>query len=839
VWLLNGVIATACVVLIVGYAGGLQPLFHPHLPWWAIALGFAAGERAVVHLHFRESAHSFSLGDVPLVFGLLFASAPALIVGGAIGTGVMLLLDRRLPLVKIVFNLAQLVLAAAVAGSIVHLIAGGATTLGPLVWAATFIAVEASAVVTVALIGMAIALAEGRLPDGMLRRMFTMDLAVTVTNTSLALVAAIIVQADPRALPLIIVPAITVFLAYRAYLAERQRHERLEFLYEATRTLSRAPEVVLALEGLLSRSLDAFRVELAEIVLFPVDGQSALRTSLSSGGHKDVMVPIDRALADDLRELVEREGPAATLTAPFGSERLHGYMDERGVTHAMIAILPGDDRIVGSLMLANRVGVVRSFDDEDLKLFEALATNASVALQFDRLEQSVWKLRELQEQLEHQAFHDPLTNLANRSLFATEVKEALARGDDPIAVLFIDVDDFKTVNDTLGHAVGDELLVAIANRLRNCVLRSDVVARLGGDEFAVLLRHVHEAEDAGAAVAERIVNALSNPVLAGGQLSPVRVSIGIATARPGRERADEVIRNADVAMYHAKREGKHRAALFEVSMRAAVVERHGLKEDLRNALENEQLVVEYQPILSLADGGVSGFEALSRWQRERGGPVLPSQFIPLAEETGLIVALGEFVLEQSCQKAAEWVRAGTFGDQAAVHVNVSAVELEDPRLVSRVSDTLERSGLDPELLVLEVTESAVLHDAIRGTTTLTALQDLGVRLALDDFGTGYSSLSYLRTLPFDMLKVARPFIESITDGPQEASFLRMIKELGEMLGLVVVAEGIETDEQLRLVRELGCQLGQGFLLGKPGVPDAGASARLGERWALAPGEMAA
>jgi diguanylate cyclase (GGDEF)-like protein len=824
VWALTALVTIGTAALYFGTADGLGALHHPHLPWWGLALGFVVGERAVVHLHFRQSAHSFSLGDIPLVFGLIFAGTSTLLLGGAVGIAATLLFDRRLPRVKVAFNLAQFALAACVGELIVHAMAGDATLLGPVAWLAVFLAVEATAVLTVALIGVAISLCEGRMPEGMLRQMFTMDLAVTVTNTSLALVAAIIVQTDARAVPLILIPAITVFLAYRAYLAERQRHERLEFLYEATRTLSRSPEVVMALEGLLTRSLEAFRVEMAEIVLFSVDGQPPLRTSLTATGEKEVMAPLDQGVADDLRELVQAQGAASMITAPFGSERLSRHMEERGVTHAVLAMLPGDERIVGTIMLANRVGVVRSFDAEDLKLFEALANNTSVALQFDRLEQSVWQLRELQEQLQHQAFHDPLTDLANRSLFVNQVKDSLARDTGQVAVLFVDLDDFKTVNDTLGHAVGDELLMAIARRLRGCVLPTDVLARLGGDEFAILLQQVGDAEDAGQAVADRIVHALNHPVAAGDKRIPVRVSIGIATGRPGVEHADEVIRNADVAMYHAKRSGKGRAALFEVGMRAAVLERHGLKTDLERAMARDEFKVEYQPIVSLGENEIVAFEALVRWQRHNTGLVLPSEFIPLAEETGLITALGEFVLIEACREARSWIDLGLFANEVGVHVNVSAIELEDPDLVPRVAEVLHQTGLPAHLLVLEVTESAVLRDAIRGTTTLSELQAIGVRLGLDDFGTGYSSLSYLRTLPLDMLKVARPFIESITHGPQEASFLRMIKELGETLGLQVVAEGIETSEQLRLVHELGCELGQGFLLGRPAAAPSVAAA---------------
>jgi diguanylate cyclase (GGDEF)-like protein len=815
VWLLNAVIAVAAGLLYGLSAWRLGPVAHPHLPIWALVIAFVAGERAVVHLHFRRSAHSFSFGDVPLVLGLLFASTPQLLFAATVGTAVPLILDRRLPTIKIAFNIAQTALATCVAATVLHAITGPGDDVGPLKWIAVFAAVEASAVLTVALIGGAIRLSEGKLPGGMVRDMLTRDLAVTVTNTSLALAASVLLAVDARSLPLLAIPGLTVFLAYRAYIDERQRHERLEFLYEATRTLARSPEIILALEALLTRSLDAFRVEMAEIVLISADGQPPLRTWLSANGEKEAMAPIERGISDDLLELVETEGPVVALEAPFGSSRVRDYMEDRGVTHAMLAMLRSNDRIVGTLMLANRPGIVNHFDDEDLRLFEALANNTSVALQFDRLEQSIWQMRELQEQLQHQAFHDPLTDLANRSLFNNQVKDALAQNMGPIAVLFVDVDDFKTVNDTLGHSVGDEVLMMIAERLRACILPSDIVARLGGDEFAVLVQHVENPEDAARAVAERIIHAFHRPALAGHQQVRVSVTIGIATGRPERDHADAIIRNADVAMYNAKRSGKNRYVLFDPSMRAAVLERHGLHAELMRAVEQEAFRVDYQPIVGLVDGQPTAVEALVRWHRPGTGPVLPSEFIPLAEETGLIRALGQFVLQQSCRDACTWLENGLIDGDFAVQVNISAVELEDPDLVSRVEAVLDSTGLPAHHLVLELTESAVLRDAIRGATTLAQLRGLGVRLALDDFGTGYSSLSYLRALPFDMLKIARPFIEGAARRPQEASFLRMILELGRTLGLQVVAEGIETTEQLHLLRSLGCELGQGFLLGRP------------------------
>ena len=654
------------------------------------------------------------------------------------------------------------------------------------------------------LIACAISISEGLLGAKALGRMLLMDLTVTITNSSLALAAAVIVVYEPRALPLLIVPLVTVFLAYRAYATERQRHESLEFLYETTRTLSRSPEIVGALEGLLARSVEAFRAEIAEIVLFPSEGNAPLRTTHGPGDVRDEMLPIDTAIADELRALVDHDEPVTRLTPETGSVRLRRYLEERGVTHAMLAMLPGETRVVGTMLLANRPGVVRDFSDADLRLFETLATNASVALQYDRLEQTVWQLRELQRQLEHQAYHDSLTGLANRTLFIDRVDEALRKPDPTVAVLFVDIDDFKTVNDTLGHTVGDHLLVAVAERLCSCVRPSDTVARFGGDEFAVLLDRLDGPEDV-VVVAERILAALAQRVPAGDEAVSVGASVGIATNHAEATRAGELIRDADVAMYEAKQQGKGRWARFERSMHTAILRRHGLKEQLQQAVARGEFAVEYQPIARLATGDVVAAEALVRWQHPERGLVGPGEFIPLAEETGLIVPIGEFVLDEACRRAV--------GRDVGMNVNLSAVELQHVDVLERVTSTLRRHRLDPKQLTLEITES-VLVDA-QMSATLRELHETGVRLALDDFGTGYSSLSYLRSFPLDVLKIAKPFVDGVTGRREERSFVRMIIELARTLGLEVVAEGIEAGDQLAVLKEMGCDLGQGFYLSPP------------------------
>ncbi len=812
IWAVALVVLAVAAGAVIVHVGSLKPLAKPHLPWWSLALGFAAAELAVVHLHFRRSAHSFTLADIPMVLGLVFASAPQLLIGALAGSAAIWIGSRRLPVLKVVFNIAQLALAVCVMETIVHAYSGDAASLPPTLWLVVLAAVEAGALISVALISIAIAVSEGGLPQGMLRQMFGLDLAITVTSTGLALAAAIVINRDAKAVALMLIPAGIIYLAYRAYLAERQRREKLDFLYEATRTLAQAPDVMGGLESLLERTRDAFRVELSELVLFSSAGEAPLRLAATVGAP---VVPLDGAAADALHELVQAGSPASVTIRSVESEPLKSYLEARGVTRAIVAALPGDGRIIGTMLVANRLGVERNFNGEDRKLLTALANNTSIALQFDRLEQAVWQLRALREALEREESHDALTGLANRAMFVSQLRTALGRESGSVAVLLIDVDDFKSVNAQLGHTGGDEFLIGLTGRLSASVLPADLIARLGADEFAILLRDVADPAQAALAVAERVTRTLAAPLPVAGKRAVAQVSIGIATGRAAYEDADEMLGNAEVAMYSAKQAGKGRVMVFEPRMRSAAVERHSLKSDLERALQREQLSVDFQPIVHVGDGKVVAAEALVRWRRQYGKLLTAGEFVPLALETGLIVPIGSFVLANACRQARDWLGSALVDRDIAVHVNLSASELEDPMLVTRIGDVLEQTGLPADLLVFEVTESAVLRDAPRMTSGLAALREIGVRLALDQFGSGQASLTYLRSLPLSYLKIARPFIESITTSPREIAFLRTIRELSETLGIKLIAGGVETHEQLELLRSLGFDLVQGFLIGRP------------------------
>jgi diguanylate cyclase (GGDEF)-like protein/PAS domain S-box-containing protein len=423
----------------------------------------------------------------------------------------------------------------------------------------------------------------------------------------------------------------------------------------------------------------------------------------------------------------------------------------------------------------------------------------------------------LEEQLTHQAFHDPLTGLANRALFRDRVEHALAQANrrgQSLAVLFLDLDNFKTVNDSLGHVTGDELLGGIAGRLQGCVRTGDTVARLGGDEFAILLEDVNAPEET-TEVAERIAAALRAPFHLDGKDVFVGTSVGIALSVADMDGALEILRNADVAMYTAKARGKGRHATFEPGMHAAVVRRLELEADLRRAIERGEFVVHYQPLVELRTGQLTAVEALVRWYHPQRGLVSPSEFIPIAEETGVIVPLVRWVLLRACQDARRW--QGQYPDRAPgmVNVNISARQLQEPGLVQDVAEALRESGLAPHHLVLEITESALMHDAAVAVGWLNELKKLGVQLAIDDFGTGYSSLSYLRQFPIDTLKIDKSFVDGMGQDGERSALAGAIIDLGRTLGLKTVAEGIEQPSQLAELEALGCDIGQGYHFARP------------------------
>jgi diguanylate cyclase (GGDEF)-like protein len=519
------------------------------------------------------------------------------------------------------------------------------------------------------------------------------------------------------------------------------------------------------------------------------------------------------AAPDGVGERSMRERRLIVSDAVSGSDppSLNAEFGAADVRAAIAAPFYVGGVVAGNLAVGSR-DEQREYGPRDQQILLAFAECASLALNHAHA----------LDEAQHEAFHDGLTGLPNRSLFIDRLGHAVdrsARSGAPVGVLFCDLDGFKTVNDSLGHSAGDRLLVSVAGRLRDCLRPADTVARLGGDDFAVLLEEMRGAGDAARA-AQRILNALEAPFQLAAREVYVTVSIGIAT---GTADADNLLRDADLAMYRAKSEGKGRYAVYEPTLHSAIVERLELEVDLRRAIERGELELAYQPIFSLRTGAVAGLEALARWRHPTRGVIPPGRFIPLAEESGDIRALGAWVLREACQRAALWRARYPGFPGLQVSVNISGVQLREPGLVDEVAAALADAQLEPAGLALEITETALMEEVETASRRLEELKGLGIEIAVDDFGTGYSSLKYLQRFPLDSLKIERAFVDPVGRSDEEPALLRAIVDLAEIFGLRPIAEGIERSDQPQRLLELGCDLGQGHLLAEPlGAADADA-----------------
>ena len=806
VWLLVGGLGVAAVLLGVSLAP-LHPVFQaPRLPWWGLAAVFFLAESFPVHLHFRSETHTLSLSELGVVLGLFLATPDALVLGMVLGAFLALALVRRQRPLKVAFNMAQYGLSIGLAVLAFRGVAALGDAHGPVGWAAAGAGAAVFGLASVLLVTVTISIAAGSRSLGELPRTVALALAGSFASASLAVVAVELLEADRRAIWLLVVPALFWGFAFRAYGNQRRRHEHLEFLYQTMRATQSAPEFRVAVRELLVAARELLSAEYAEIVLLGSTPEEGALESVITPSSEQLLRPMTPTETTDLtiRRAAERDG---AILLPRGREPhdLDRFAAERGLQDALLATLRRQQRTVALLAVGNRAGDVSTFNGEDRKLFETFAAHASMLLENDQVK----------EQLRYQAYHDALTGLPNRLLFAERVSEALVAGAADTTVLFVDLDDFKTINDTLGHSAGDDLLTAVAERVRACMDPSDLAARLGGDEFGILIERSREDDDIPEQIASRLVDALRSPFVLHGREMQVRASIGIASRSSGARTADELLSNADVAMYSAKAGGKRRYALYEPRMHARVRRRHELGEALERAVERDELTVHFQPIVALADARTVAFEALVRWQHPTRGLVLPGGFIPLAEELRLMLPIGRTVLREACSRVESWRATYPTHASLGVSVNLSPTELQSPQLVHEVETVLAETGLPPESLILEITESGAMADPAATLITLDELRRLGVRLALDDFGTGYSSLSHLRDFPIDILKVAKPFVESLDRDSGDVTFTDAILRLASALHLTVVAEGIERREQANTLRRLECGLAQGYYFARP------------------------
>ncbi len=837
IWWLSAVIALAAGGL--GIVAGLTwsgPLLDG-LPWWVLVLAFAACEVAAVHLHFSGQTHTFTFTETALAVGLLTASPGSLLAAHLLGGGVARAVWRRQAVIKQAFNTATAALDTMLGVVLFQALRGSNTSLGPRLWLAMLVALLVTSAVSSALVAVVISLTQRQLGLGPLRQTLAPALIVTATNTCLGLAVATLLDADRRSIVLLVIPAVTVWGAYLAYTAQRQAHEGLEFLYRCSRQLHEAADRGRTILALLADVRATLSSVAAELIL--ANGRT-YRSHAVEGDRQADQGP-SPAVARLLEAMDGRDRPMIIERDRQHPEHV-AMLDERGVDDAMVAAIEVHGGVKGVLVVSGSLPAVARFSRRQARLLGALATQTSTELEAARLEQAVSELQSAQQELTHQMLHDPLTGLANRTLFEQQL-DALATGRDGedglVALLFVDLDDFKGVNDTFGHRQGDVFLQQVADRLRSAVRPSDTVARLGGDEFALLLRGLSTPADADWVV-ERVLRLLRTPIAVEHTAVHVRASVGVATAAvgpaaranpppgdaattPGEaettpDEADttpghDLLRKADAAMYAAKAKGKGGVAWFDGPV--DVAEFHGgrIHRDLQQAIEDHEIEVVFQPILDLTTRRWIAVEALARWHRP-GGEVIPvEEFIALAEETGLAVDLGREVRRRALHEAAAWRDA--VGGTLRLYVNISGSELRDPDFVSTLVGLAHDAGWAPGRITLEITERVLVHNDPRTLGTLTDARALGMRVAIDDFGVGYSSLGYLRWLPVDALKIDRSFLTGLEANESAQALLASVVAVGLALDLEVMVEGIETEGQAELVTAFGAAAGQGFYLGRP------------------------
>ncbi len=791
VWLVVLGLAVLAVPLQWGVAQLPDTVVADHgVPWWVLALGFGAAELCLVHLRWGREAQSFSLGDIPLVLGLFLVDPQELILARLVGAGLALVLYRRQSAVKTVFNLVQWWLVTSVALLFWHLLASPHDApYSVWVWVLAVLAAVAADVLTTVVIVTVIAVRGTAVDLAMLWEAIWSGSLTAGANACFALVALDVVTVDWRGGWALVVPAGFLWLAQRAHVELQRRHDTLERLNTLGARLTSRLDVQVVVEEVLtatSRLLEAGECELVLVPQFSGTGQvfrfvdgRVIHLQTGDDVLPSVALPVERRLRPPR--------PVSVLTE---------HLVDRG-------------RVVGALTVRNRLGEVGAFSADDARMLRGLVAHATSALVNARLAD---RLREQVRENEHQALHDALTGLPNRVLFDRILADALASGEQ-VSVLLLDLDRFKEVNDTLGHAAGDELLREAGQRVMAAVPQAKTIARLGGDEFALLLPGTRVAEVRHCAAQVR--EALLHPLAMQGITLTIDASIGVAFGPLHGSGAEELLRHADVAMYRAKRV-RSGVEVYAPDADDHTAMRLALVSELRDAIGGGQLELWYQPKAELGSGVVKCVEALVRWRHPERGLVQPDDFIPVAEQTGLIDPLTDWVLDEGLRQHVAWRAQGL---SLGVAINVSTRSLRRESFERDVREALRRHDVDPSWLTLEITESAMMEDPEGAEARLRTLRAVGVRVSVDDFGTGYSSLSNLRSLPVDEVKIDKSFVRDLAQGGDDAAIVGAVVQLVHRLGLAVVAEGVEDEVSLQMLERMGCDTAQGYLLSRP-VPAA-------------------
>jgi len=773
------------------------------MPWWLLAPGFVVTEWFVLHIQVRREAHTVSLSELPLVLGLFFAAPTELLIGRLVASIVTFGIIRRSRPLKGSFNLSLGLMEVGVALALFRLLAPGTGGIGPGSWAAAYAGALAADWLSALAVAGAIAVHEGRLdvPATFREAVFHPMPAVAVTT---GLLAVTCLAASVTSLPLLLVFMALLLASFRAYASLAERHLNLERLYRFSQAVSSGPDPNDVLASVLAEAKELLRAEQAVAAFPSPDGAQVTRVRLDPEGRLIRSVEPSTPEDDWLLGQVHNGGQPLLLPRNTTDPGARRWLASRGLREAVVVPLSGGADVPGGLAVGNRLGVIRTFEQDDVLMLETVANHSGVAL----------RNSELIGQLRHDARHDSLTGLPNRADLQRRLTTALddvSAGRAPgAAVMILDLDEFKAVNDTLGHHQGDLLLVEVAARLASAVGSVGTVARLGGDEFAVLLADTAD-ESRVLRIGRRVLRALEQPIALDGLEVEVGASVGVALAPAHASDPAALLKRADLAMYDAKASARS-LKVYEPELHTDSPRRLTLVSELRAALQNGTVQVHVQPKARLGTGEVVAVEALARWEHPELGWVPPDEFVSVAERSGLIGLLTTRVLDASLAACARWRDAGW---DVGIAVNLSARSLQDADLVEEVDRMLRRHGVPANRLTLEVTEGSVMADPARAVALLHQLRDLGVRLSLDDFGTGYSSLSYLQRLPVQEVKIDRSFVTGLGREGENLAIVRAIIDLGRHLGLEVVAEGVEDHATGELLASMNCDLVQGWHLARP------------------------
>ena len=809
--LVVGAISLGVVAMATAWPAAVH---HPTSHWRVAVAGllFFLGDTVLMHVRFGQERHSVTWAETALVIGLVLVPAPWLRLSAPVGVLAAHLLARR-PLVKATFNAMSTAIGVVMARLTVQALDGAfaqRAVTHPQAWVALAAGTLVFAAINNTTVAAAVAFSQQMPFSSVVRRGLRLHLLVWAGNTSLGILLVVMATTSPASLAVLPLMLGVLFVAYRGYMRALQERDVWEILQSTSRQLLRvqADEVAGVVLEHLPSLLEADFLELMFVEMTPESRSRIYRWSRGSA-HEPYSDAPD-ALAGTFWGRLQAEREPFEITVRNASVRQRAEMSELGIGRCVVAPLLTQTACLGSLRVGYETS--RRGRRRDLQLLTTFANHVSAAVNNAHLFE---ELRDERAQFSHQALHDPLTGLPNRTLLLDRLSQAEARASrwgKRVAVLFLDIDRFKVINDSLGHDAGDQLLVSVAERVRECLRPGDTAARFGGDEFVIVCEGITSAAEA-LDIARNMTDAFGSPFLLRGEQTFLSASIGVAIGPGAQSVPTDLVRDADSAMYRAKERGRARYEMFDPGMREQAVTRLEMENELRRALALGELRVHYQPIVRLSDGAVVGSEALVRWDHPERGLISPAEFIPIAEETGLIRRVGAQVLDEACRQLALWQadRVPWSDGSSAVSVNLSPCQLADRRLVSQVADTIERWGIDPTSLCLEITESALVDDLDSTLAVLFRLTALGVRVALDDFGTGYSSLSYLRALPAEVMKLDRSFISRLDEDERDRSIVDGMIRLAHSLGMTVVAEGVETAGQLQRLQAFGCDLAQGFL----------------------------